>query len=67
MGGEDGSTGTDVSGGTSGDGAGYGGAIFNKSGTVTVRNSTLSGNTAEAGGAGASSGGGAIFNYNGNL
>lgn len=67
VGGEDGSTGTDVSGGTSGDGAGYGGAIFNKSGTVTVRNSTLSGNTAEAGGAGASSGGGAIFNYNGNL
>lgn len=49
----------------SGGGAGMGGAIFNYLGTVTIRNSTLTGNHAE-GGVGAEQGagiGGAIFNH----
>jgi hypothetical protein len=63
-----GSGGTYVGGG----GGGMGGAIFNHQGTVTVTNSTLSGNTADGGttGSGGTSGqgfGGAIFNLNGTV
>ena len=51
-------------------GAGLGGAIFNHQGTLTIQNSTLTGNTASggSGGTGAANGqglGGAIFNLNG--
>jgi hypothetical protein len=61
--------------GAGGGGAGLGGAIFNDGGTVTITNSTLSGNTAQGGLAGtgetgAAKGqglGGAIFNHNGSL
>ena len=59
--------------GGGGGGAGLGGAIFNHFGTVTLLNSTLTGNTATggaSGGIGASTGsgfGGAIFNLNGTL
>jgi hypothetical protein len=66
-------------GGGGGGGAGAGGAIFNHGGTVTVTNSTFSGNTAQ-GGAGGRNGvddgkggdpgqgfGGAIFNRNGSV
>lgn len=60
-----------------GGGAGMGGAIFNDAGTVTINNSTLTGNTAH-GGIGATAGGStdsdggsgygaAIFNYNGTV
>ncbi len=54
-----------------GGGAGMGGAIFNAAGSVTITNSTLSGNTAR-GGAGLDSGngsgyGGALFNLNGGI
>jgi hypothetical protein len=52
---------------TGGGGAGLGGAIFNHQGTLTIQNSTLTGNTA-VGGSGAANGlglGGAIFNLNG--
>jgi hypothetical protein len=56
-----------------GGGAGMGGAIFNNAGTVTITNSTLTGNSATggaAGGSGASAGqglGGAVFNLNGTI
>ncbi len=58
--------------GGGGGGAGFGGAIFSMVGTVTIENSTLSGNSASGGagspGAGAGSGlGGAIFNLNASL
>jgi hypothetical protein len=51
-----------------GGGAGMGGAIFNDAGTLTITNSTFTGNSASggAGGSGATGGsgfGGAIFNY----
>ena len=46
-------------------GGSMGGAIFNDAGTVTIKNSTLTGNAAQS--AGASAFGGAIFNYNGSL
>jgi uncharacterized repeat protein (TIGR01451 family) len=52
---------------TGGGGAGLGGAIFNHQGTLTIQNSTLSGNAA-VGGNGATNGqglGGAIFDLNG--
>jgi len=52
-----------------GGGAGLGGGIFNYGGTLTVVNSTLSGNAA-TGGAGSNNGsglGGAIFNLNGTV
>jgi hypothetical protein len=63
------------SGGAGGGGAGLGGAIFNEGGTVTITNSTLSGNLAQGGRAGAGESGagngqglgGAIFNHNGSL
>jgi hypothetical protein len=61
-------------GGGGGGGAGMGGAIFNEAGTVTITNSTITGNTA-SGGAGGSNKygtaggglglGGGIFNLNG--
>ena len=53
----------------SGNGAGMGGAIFNAAGTVTITNTTLSGNTAKggAGGFGGSGFGGAVFNLNGSI
>ncbi|MEM7343145.1 MAG: hypothetical protein AAF485_02800 [Chloroflexota bacterium] len=51
-------------GGSGHGGAGMGGALFNHSGTVTIINSTFSGNTAQ-GGQNGSGLGGAIFNYNG--
>jgi hypothetical protein len=60
-----------------GGGAGLGGAIFNDAGAVTIANSTLAGNTAIGGEAGAAFGvggagggagyGGAIFNRSGTL
>ncbi len=66
--------------GTSGSGGGMGGAIFNDAGSVTLLNTTLSGNQAVGGGndgfgsaQGSSTGGngsgfgGAIFNYSGSL
>ncbi len=59
--------------GGGGGGAGMGGAVFNMRGTVTVVNSTLTGNTAlggsgAGGGAGNGSGlGGSIFNLDGAL
>jgi len=59
-------------GGGGGGGAGLGGAIFNHGGTVTVTNSTFSGNSAQ-GGTGGRNGdsgqgfGGGIFNRNGHL
>lgn len=65
-----------IIGGGGGGGAGLGGAIFNNSGaTLTISNSTLSGNTAQGGAAGASNQGnsagkgygGAIFNRNGSV
>lgn len=61
--------GGNASGAGGGGGAGMGGAIFNKAGSVTIRNSTLTGNQA-VGGTGATGGqglGGAVFNYNGTL
>jgi uncharacterized repeat protein (TIGR01451 family) len=61
--------GGDGSGTGGGGGAGMGGAVFNHHGTLTVSNSTFSGNRALGGpGAGAGSGyGGAIFNLNGSV
>ena len=61
--------GGDGSGTSGGGGAGMGGAVFNHHGTLTVINSTFSGNLALGGpGAGAGSGyGGAIFNLNGSV
>ena len=65
-----------ILGGGGGGGAGLGGAIFNNTGaTLTISNSTLSGNTAQGGAAGASNQGfsagkgygGAIFNRNGSV
>ncbi len=62
--------------GAGGGGGGLGGAIFNHLGTVTILNSTLSGNTAQggnggngtdAGSAGGSGYGGGVFNYNGTV
>ena len=55
-----------------GGGAGLGGAIFNLAGTVTITNSTISGNTTVAGlgGSGAGNGttsGGGLFNLNGGV
>ena len=56
-----------------GGGAGLGGAIFNDAGTLSIRNSTLVGNSAAGGNAHqiasgqGSAFGGAIFNYNGVL
>jgi hypothetical protein len=55
--------------GSGGGGAGMGGAVFNNGGTVTITNSTLSGNTAQ-GGTGGSAGqglGGGVFSRNGSL
>jgi hypothetical protein len=55
-----------------GGGAGMGGAIFNMFGTLTLTNSTLSGNAAQGGNGGAKGGvggsgyGGALFNLDGN-
>jgi CSLREA domain-containing protein len=57
-------------GGFGGGGAGLGGAIFNYGGTVTVTNSTFTGNTAHEGlssGGPPGSYGGAIFSRNGTL
>jgi hypothetical protein len=60
-------------GGGGGGGAGMGGAVFNHGGTVTVVNSTFSGNSAAGGAGGRGNGGagqglgGAIFNRNGTL
>ncbi len=58
--------------GGGGGGAGMGGAVFNQGGTITIANSTITGNTAKGGGstgghaAGAGSGfGGGLFNLNG--
>jgi uncharacterized repeat protein (TIGR01451 family) len=58
-----------------GGGGGFGGAIFNLTGTLTITNSTLTGNMAQGGngletsgneyGGGGSGYGGAVFNYNG--
>jgi hypothetical protein len=58
--------------GGGGGGAGMGGAIFNHQGTLTLLNSTLSGNTAVGGLAGSAADagrglGGAIFNLNGGV
>jgi hypothetical protein len=63
-------------GGYGGGGAGLGGAIFNEAGSVTITNSTLTGNSA-LGGAGGGTGhhagtagagvGGAVFNHNGTI
>jgi hypothetical protein len=67
--GSSGTFGGDGSAGGGGGGGGLGGAIFNDSGTVTIRNSTFKGNTA-TGGTGANVGqgaGGAIFSRNGTL
>lgn len=56
-----------------GGGAGMGGAVFNDQGTVTIENSTFSGNVALGGNGGGGSGnggsgyGGALFNYNGTV
>jgi len=55
-----------------GGGAGMGGAVFNHGGTLTITNSTLSGNVAAGGAAGSFADpgqglGGAIFNLNGTL
>ncbi len=61
--------GTSSGGKKGGGGAGMGGAIFNDGGTVTITNSTLTGNTAQ-GGTGFTNGqglGGAIFSRNGTL
>jgi hypothetical protein len=64
-------------GGAAGGAAGMGGAIFNEAGTVTITNSTITGNTASggAGGAGHTYGaaahgsglGGGLFNLNGTV
>lgn len=59
-------------GGTGGGGAGMGGAIFNLNGTLTIINSTLTGNqaiggTSNAGGNGGAGLGGAIFNLQGSV
>lgn len=65
-------------GGAGGGGAGFGGAIFNDCGTLTVTNSTLSGNAALGGAAGTTGGatyeatagkarGGGIFARNGSI
>lgn len=64
-----------ILGGGGGGGAGLGGALFNDGGTVTITNSTLTGNdavggTAGSGTTGSSSGrglGGAVFNRDGNI
>ncbi|HTU89427.1 MAG TPA: hypothetical protein VMF69_04960 [Gemmataceae bacterium] len=61
-------------GGDGGGGAGMGGAVFNMFGTLTLLNSTLSGNTAQGGnggngplgGGGGGGYGGALFNLDGN-
>jgi hypothetical protein len=58
--------------GSNGGGAGMGGAVFNESGTLTISNSTLTGNTATGGVGGTSdkngSGlGGAVFSRNGSM
>ncbi len=58
--------------GEGGGGAGLGGAIFNQGGTVTIANSTITGNTAVGGSAGqraqvGAGFGGGIFNLNGSL
>ncbi|MFB2894946.1 DUF4347 domain-containing protein, partial [Aerosakkonemataceae cyanobacterium BLCC-F50] len=58
--------------GGGGSGAGMGGAIFNHNGTVTLTNSTLSGNTAVGGNStffsdSGSGFGAALFNLNGNV
>ncbi|KAA6465232.1 hypothetical protein DYQ86_04615 [Acidobacteria bacterium AB60] len=62
---------TSYGGSAFGAGAGMGGAIFNHGGSLTVLNSTLSGNSATGGaGTGGSGGagfGGAIFNLNGTV
>src|SRR6185436_5748544 len=61
-----------------GGGAGFGGSVFNNQGTVTVINSTLSGNTAQGGSGGTSTDaqpaanggsgfGGGIFNRTGSV
>jgi uncharacterized repeat protein (TIGR01451 family) len=55
-----------------GGGAGLGGAIFNHTGSVTIENSTLSGNTAKGGNAGTNGQGGTgfgggVFNLDGAL
>jgi hypothetical protein len=60
-----------------GGGAGMGGAVFNYAGTVTITNSTFTGNTASGGGGGGAFGstpgqaghglGGGIFNLNGTV
>ncbi len=57
--------------GGGGGGAGLGGALFNATGTVSITNCTLTGNTAQ-GGAGSGGGngsglGGAVFNLNGSV
>jgi hypothetical protein len=49
------------------DGVSLGGGIFNNGGTLTITNSTLSGNSASAAGGGVSGEGGGIFNNNGTL
>jgi hypothetical protein len=76
FGGGAGGTNLGAGGGAGGGGAGLGGAIFNDGGTVTITNSTLSGNVAQGGLAGATNGvaagngqglGGAVFNHNGSL
>jgi hypothetical protein len=64
--------------GAGGGGAGMGGAVFNEAGTVTITNSTFTGNTAAggAGGSGTRGGGvgtpgkglgGGLFNHNGTV
>ncbi len=61
-----------ANGGAGGGGAGIGGAVFNQAGTVTITNSTITGNSATGGGAGQGAQvgggfGGGVFNLNGAL
>ncbi|MEY2407543.1 MAG: large repetitive protein [Verrucomicrobiota bacterium] len=77
-GGDGGQNGPSFGGAGGGGGGGLGGAIFNHNGTVTLVNSTLSGNLAQGGvggpaggtgngGSGGSGLGGAVFNLNGSV
>ncbi|MCP4542039.1 MAG: DUF11 domain-containing protein, partial [Chloroflexi bacterium] len=54
-------------GGDGGGGGGMGGAIFNYAGTVTIINSTLSGNLAQGGNNGGKGYGGVLFNLDGTV
>jgi YDG domain len=57
--------GGNAAGAQAGGGAGMGGAVFNEAGTVTITNSTFTGNKAIGGTGGGKGLGGGLFNHNG--